>query len=238
METQFNIKKPRHILALIILTVTVLYIFGHPLYGAISSLLFGQQQTMANPTERGIMFSLLLNTLFMVGCSFAWLKLVHGFNLKEILRELKFKRKKMHIALFYGVATTVLFWITMVLILLMIVFFTGFKEENLIAYELGKALSWSGVIVVSLLAALSEETFFRGFLQQRIGIIPASLLFGFVHVGYGTISQVILPVVFGIILGILVIRTRNIFSAVSAHFSFNLVQFFLLKILIMAPIIL
>lgn len=238
MNTEFNIREPRHIAALIILMLSLLYIFGLPLYSSVATFLFSQEETVFNPTQGGITFSLILNTIVMVGCSLAWLKLVRNLNFTEALRDLGFRKKDNHIAVFYGVSTIILFWLAMVVVLSIIIAFTGFTEENTVVFQIGRALSWPGIVMVSLLAAVSEETFFRGFLQKRVGLIPASVLFGIVHVSYGTILQVVMPIILGLFLGFLYIKTQNIGSAVSAHFTFNLIQFVLLKLFIIAPLML
>jgi membrane protease YdiL (CAAX protease family) len=43
------------------------------------------------------------------------------------------------------------------------------------------ALRWPEMVILSGLAGLSEEVFFRGVLQQEIGIVFASLVFGMLH---------------------------------------------------------
>lgn len=238
METDFNVKDPRHLFALVILVLSLLYIFGLPVYSSLETFLLSQEETVVNRTQGGITFSVLLNTLVMVGSSLVWLKFVRNLNIIAALRDLGYRQKDNHIAVFYGVSTIILFWLAMVVILSLIVAVTGFSEENTVVFQIGRALSWPGIIMVSILAAVSEETFFRGFLQKRVGLIPASVLFGVVHVSYGTILQVVMPIVLGLFLGFLYIKTQNIGSAVSAHFTFNLIQFVLLKLFIIAPLML
>lgn len=84
------------------------------------------------------------------------------------------------------------------------------------------------VLILPLVAGVTEEIFFRGLLQRRIGLVASSLLFGLVHVGYGTWVQVVAPVVLGFFFGLLYRWTRSLWTAISAHFCFDFIQFALL----------
>lgn len=84
------------------------------------------------------------------------------------------------------------------------------------------------VLLLPLAAGITEEIFFRGLLQPRVGLVASSLLFGLVHVGYGTWVQVVAPVVLGFFFGLLYKWTRSLWTAISAHFCFDFIQFALL----------
>lgn len=84
------------------------------------------------------------------------------------------------------------------------------------------------LLATPLAAGLFEETFFRGFLQPRIGLLASNVLFGLVHLAYGTILQLAVPVVLGLALGLLYRWTRNLWAPVAAHATYDAIQLALL----------
>lgn len=83
------------------------------------------------------------------------------------------------------------------------------------------------VILVPLAAGVCEETLFRGFLQPRIGLLGSNVLFGLVHLAYGTVLQLVVPFVFGLGLGLLYRWQRSLWAPIMAHATFDLIQLIL-----------
>ena len=79
-------------------------------------------------------------------------------------------------------------------------------------------------ILISLSAGVVEETFFRGFLQPRIGIFLSSLLFVLAHVSYGQPFMLVGIATLSLIYAFLVRWRQNIWPAIAAHFLFDAVQ--------------
>lgn len=71
------------------------------------------------------------------------------------------------------------------------------------------------------LTPLAEETFFRGFLQPRFGILPQSAAFAFFHFGYGSITEVAGALSAGIVLGLLYKKTGSLAVPIVAHTLYN-----------------
>lgn len=59
----------------------------------------------------------------------------------------------------------------------------GARAAAVLSDHMGR-VSWAGIVAVASTSALGEELFFRGFLQQTVGIGMASLLFAAVHVPF------------------------------------------------------
>lgn len=84
------------------------------------------------------------------------------------------------------------------------------------------------LVVISFLAALGEEFFFRGVLQPVIGVTGASLIFAVLHSGfrrelwaYG-LTAFIISVIFGLLYHV----GGELWAAVAAHATYNLVTSF------------
>lgn len=104
-------------------------------------------------------------------------------------------------------------------------------EESDLVPQIQALLTPAIILAVPLLAAVTEEVYFRGFLQPRVGIIASSALFGLVHSGYGTVLQLIAPFFLGLMFGYLFQKTRSLWAPIAAHFAFDFVQFVALYLL-------
>lgn len=103
-------------------------------------------------------------------------------------------------------------------------------QESALVPQIQALLTWPLVFAISLIASITEEVFFRGFLQPRVGLWIASLLFGFVHIGYGTLLQFVAPIVLGLLFGFLYLRTGSLWAPIAAHFTFDFVELSLLQL--------
>jgi membrane protease YdiL (CAAX protease family) len=79
-------------------------------------------------------------------------------------------------------------------------------------------------LLVSLSAGVVEETFFRGFLQPRIGIPLSTLLFVSAHFSYGQPLMLVGIGTLSLIYAFLVQWRQNIWPAITAHALFDGVQ--------------
>lgn len=93
-----------------------------------------------------------------------------------------------------------------------------------------KNLNLFDILTLSFVAAFCEEVFFRGLLQQKIGIILASLAFGLLHLpGKKYWIYALWATGSGIVLGLLLIYTGSLWVPIIAHASNNIAGMFLLK---------
>lgn len=83
-------------------------------------------------------------------------------------------------------------------------------------------------------AGITEELIFRGYLlprlelllkNQKLAIILSSFIFGFMHYGYGTLVNVIGPIVIGLVFALQYEKYKNIKIVIICHFLWD---FFLL----------
>ena len=79
-------------------------------------------------------------------------------------------------------------------------------------------------LLISLSAGVVEETFFRGFLQPRVGIVLSTLLFVLAHFSYGQPFMLVGIGTLSLIYALLVRWRQNIWPAIAAHFLFDAVQ--------------
>ncbi len=86
-------------------------------------------------------------------------------------------------------------------------------------------------------AGVVEELIFRGYLQPRLemlfknswaAIIVSALLFGLLHITYGTLSNVVIPIFIGLVFAWYYKKYRNIKVLIACHFLIDTISLFLL----------
>lgn len=102
----------------------------------------------------------------------------------------------------------------------------------------------SEIILISLVmfifVGLVEEIIFRGILQTRLenvfglrfGLIISGIIFGSMHLSYGILNEAIFAGIFGITVGYIFQKTRNIPFIVLIHGTANLALFGILPVMI------
>lgn len=93
--------------------------------------------------------------------------------------------------------------------------------ENPVVAELGGALTWPLVVATAIVAGVGEEVLFRGLLQKWVGIVPQALLFALLHFGYGTVLQVVAPLLMGLLFGYVVKRGWGLWAPITAHVLYD-----------------
>ena len=118
------------------------------------------------------------------------------------------------------------------LIRLLLYLLGGNIEENPKLKEIVAVLktNYPLLIFTCLTAGITEELVFRGYLMPRLqlffknnyaSIAISSLLFGLMHIGYGTIFQIIGPMMIGLVFAIHYQRFRNIKILIFCHFFWD-----------------
>jgi membrane protease YdiL (CAAX protease family) len=79
-------------------------------------------------------------------------------------------------------------------------------------------------VLASLSAGVVEETFFRGFLQPRIGLLASTALFVLAHASYGQPFMLVGVTLLSLIYGLLVRWRQSLWAAIAAHVLFDAVQ--------------
>ncbi|WP_440953897.1 lysostaphin resistance A-like protein [Methanosarcina sp. Mfa9] len=99
--------------------------------------------------------------------------------------------------------------------------------------DLSLASLLSLAIVMIFFVGLIEELIFRGLLQTRLesflgpaaGILVASLLFGLMHAGYGSLTEILYAIFVGVFIGQLYYRTGDLTLVVLIHGFMNIFVF-------------
>ncbi|MDP2717299.1 MAG: type II CAAX endopeptidase family protein [Candidatus Micrarchaeota archaeon] len=98
--------------------------------------------------------------------------------------------------------------------------FAGFDDSARVAATVA-GLGPLGLLLVVSLGPLAEETFFRGFLQLKAGLLPAAVAFGVLHYAFGSVAVVLAAFLSALVLGRLFKKSGNLWACVLAHAAFN-----------------
>jgi|GEM_PF-672561 len=98
----------------------------------------------------------------------------------------------------------------------------GGVPPPMVVWLAGLPVAWR--LGLSVAAGLSEEIFFRGLLQSRLGIVASTSIFVLAHVSYGAPLMLVGLTLLSLGYGVLVRRRRSVWAAVTAHAVFDGVQ--------------
>ena len=229
----FSIKKPAHIFALLVMVFIFSLLYVLPV---LSFLGYFPTMDARELTESMILFSSIITVLIFVGTPFVWYILVNKYSIKEMLNHLNLRWERIDSAFLWGIVAAIVMLIVVFLIGIILYYGANISEENLSNIEeLAGNLSVVSMFFVIFFQSISEEIFFRGFLLEKIGsvagdimaIFVTAILFGLAHISYGKVYPVVMPIIMGILLGFVVIKTKNLYSAITAHMIFNFSTFIL-----------
>lgn len=97
----------------------------------------------------------------------------------------------------------------------------GYADNEKVFEKLEKVPAWVFPFAI-IVAPFTEELLFRAALVARLGVIGSSLIFGALHIFYGSVMEVIGTIFVGIVLALVWKRSKSILPCVIIHFAFNL----------------
>jgi len=239
----FDIRKPSHIFAAFLLSVTFFLVIMMPILSYFDASVPSEISQMAQlPETMKLIFEILLLTIqltliiiLLIFFPIIWYVLVNKLTLKEIFNRLKLRLEGIDVAFLWGIASAAIMFAIVFLIGVILVIMEYNIEELSNIPDLQQYFSIPSLFLLIAIQPIAEEIFFRGFLLEKIdslagkpmAILTTAVLFGLAHMSYGKIYPVIMPMMMGLILGFVVIKTKNLYSAIIAHVIFNLTAFIL-----------
>jgi len=225
----FSIEKPSHIFALILLILSFGILFILPVYTFI--ILYESPNLLEdiNISETlAILDQLILfSILFLV--PFAWYYLVNKLGIKQTFSRIKLVSENIDKAFLWGIITAGLIFLIIFLIVMGLIELGHDPQKLSNIPDLEKLFSVPVMFFFVTVQPIGEEIFFRGFLFEKIekfaggimAIFMTAFLFGIAHMSYGKEIPVVMVILMGIVLGYIVFKTKNLYSAIIAHVTFN-----------------
>jgi uncharacterized protein len=224
----FNIRKPGHILGLILFLFSFYLFFIDPLLGFLKVFSFASVLGINN----FIFFGILVILLFFI-IPFAWYFLIDGYSFEKMFEKLSLHGEGIDIAFLWGVIAALLMFLTTIVFSFVLIYFMNVNQESLkTVLETAAGLSAISMIII-FIQTIAAEIYFRGFILEKINsfagkniaVVITAVLYGVLHLSYGNFYPAVLPIFLGLILGYVVVKTKNLYSAMFAQIFFNLIVF-------------
>ncbi|MBI5159087.1 CPBP family intramembrane metalloprotease [Candidatus Micrarchaeota archaeon] len=173
-------------------------------------------------------FPTIALSAFMLLAPFYWMWKNNQTSFSQALQKLAATREQLAQNMLKGACWT----LAMFFVVAMIGITTlalGFNDQ---AKVLEKVTSLPLYILVFaiVIAPISEEVFFRGFLSPRIGVIASSILFALAHFSYGSKVEIIGAFAVGIMLALQLKQHKTLVVPITAHVLFNLISITLMTL--------
>lgn len=239
----FNFKNPTHLIALFLVLISLLMFVVVPIFtyfGMFGDITSTTGQLEQFPESFKIIFEiftlllqLTLVVILFVLVPFVWYKLVNKYSISQMIEAIRLKKDHLDLSFIYGIITAAIM-IGVVMGLGVILSLLGFDLENASnIQDIEQLFSVPSTLILIAFQPIAEEIFYRGFLLEKIqkissapvSVAVTAILFGLAHLTTANIYPALLTGVAGVILAVLVIKTKNLTAAIIAHILFNVISF-------------
>lgn len=235
----FNPRNPAHLFALLFVAAALFVFIVVPILTFFNGISMGSTTEQLTQTTTGysVVFEVVILLMQLVFVVFLfilvpllWYALVNRLRPKEMFSRLRLRTEGLDRALAWGVLTAIAAFIVMIGMSVILQLAGVNTEEAGNIKDLELYFSLPSLLLISTFQPIAEEIFFRGFLLEKISslygnnvsIIVTSLLFGLAHLSSGNVVPAVMTGLIGVLLGYIVIKTKNLYAAISAHMLFNL----------------
>ncbi|MEJ2086063.1 MAG: CPBP family intramembrane metalloprotease [Acidobacteriota bacterium] len=164
-------------------------------------------------------------------CGFVFIGIGSGPETRSWKTQLGFRAKSIWRELGLGLIAGVGAWL-LVLVVLVVVGMTiwWLGGEEMLPQQPPPLIPWIAALplgfklLVSVSAGVSEEIFFRGFLQPRMGLAASTGLFVLAHASYEQPIMLVGILILSLVYGLLAQWRQTIWPAIAAHALFDAVQ--------------
>ncbi len=234
----FNFKKPTHIVAFLGALGSLFLFVVYPLITVFS---FTQIPSLYTPSMTPdqkltlelslLFFQFLFVFAGLILVPLLWYKLVNRITLKEMFARLNLRKEGLNNAILWGIITVIVAFAITMAIGLVYLFLTKTNPNTLSNIpDLQQLFSITSLYLIVAIQPFCEEFFFRGFLLEKItkaggttiAVVITSVLFGLSHLTYTYAYTAIVAVVLGLLFALVVLKTKNLYSAIFAHTIINI----------------
>ena len=239
----FNFKNPTHLIAFFLVMISLLMFVVVPIFtyfGMFGDITGTTDQLEQFPESFKILFEiftlllqLTLVIILFVLVPFVWYKLVNRYSVSQMIDAIRLKKTNLDMSIIYGIITAAIM-IAVVLGVGVLLSLLGFDLENASNIkDIEQLFSIPATLILIVFQPITEEIFYRGFLLEKIekmssapvAIIITGVLFGLAHLTTANLYPALLTGIAGVILAVLVIKTKNLTAAIIAHILFNVISF-------------
>jgi membrane protease YdiL (CAAX protease family) len=212
-----------------------IFIFALPIISFF--LLLDQPQLLESIsiTETSAIISQIIIIAVFIIVPFAWYYIVNKLDLRGIFARVKLVGQNIDRAFLWGIVAAIAIFLIIFVIELVLIRLGHSPQDLSNIPDIQRLFSWPTMFLMVAIQPIGEEIFFRGFLFEKIenyaggiaAVLITAFLFGIAHMSYGKIFPVLMPMLMGVILGFIVLKTKNLYSAIIAHVTFNVTSLLL-----------
>lgn len=225
--TRLDLRDAGHVAAAVVMAGTLYFVIG---YGSLTNGIYAYESVVLLDEEpaaisgEALLTGISINLIVLVLPALFYVAMVHEGGPAGALRRLglHFDGAPRAILVGFGSALAVLAIIAVASLAV-----EGAQieiPENERALDIARSVTVLGAFGIAIGAAISEEVFFRGFLQPRIGLFGQAAVFALAHLSYVNVLEVVVTFVLALIFGIIYRMTGNLLAPMAGHFLFNLLM--------------
>ena len=226
----FSSGKFSHILALLMLIGSFIFIFVLPIVSFFVLLDSPQLIESISISETSAIISQIIVIAVFILVPFAWYILVNKLDFKGILERIKLVGQNIDRAFLWGIIAAIIIFVAIFAIELVLISLGHSPQDLSNIPDIQRLFSWPTMFLLVAIQPIGEEIFFRGFLFEKVenyaggiaAVLITAFLFGIAHMSYGKIFPILMPMLMGVVLGFIVLKTNNLYSAIIAHVTFNI----------------
>lgn len=151
--------------------------------------------------------------IFSIAMYFLW-----NNNLKTTLKEIGFPGSFWATAKYFVLGLILVF--AALLALGLISLYLGMNDQQKVAEKI-TGLPIYVLFLAVLVAPITEELLFRGYLTRKYGILPSSIAFGLLHFAYGSSVEIAGTFLIGMILAFIFMKSKSITPCILIHMAYN-----------------
>lgn len=222
-----NLRDPGHVAALVVMAGTLYFVLG---YGALTTGIHAYEQVVVHGEPEAaidgnaLFVGLVVNLIVLVLPVVFYVSFIHGKGPAATLRALGLRPEGAAAATLQGFAVALAFIVLMVVASAVVSGLQMEVPENERALAIARSVTVLGAFGIAVGSSVSEEIFFRGFLQPRIGVWGQAVVFALAHLSYVNVLEVVITFALALAFGAMYRRTGNLLAPIAAHFLFNLIM--------------
>lgn len=225
--TRLDLRDAGHAGAAIVMGCAIFFILG---YGSVVNGVFAYEHSVllgreSDPvTSEALFTGLLFNAIVLILPALLYVGFVNEGGPGHALQRIGLREEGASRAVLVGCGGGIAAIVLLAIVSLAIQGFQVDVPENELALEIARSVTVLGAFGLAIGAAVSEEIFFRGFLQPRIGLWGQAIFFGIAHLSYVNVLEVVVTFALALLFGALYRKTGNLLAPIAAHFLFNLLM--------------
>ena len=225
--TRLDLRDRGHVAAAVVMAGTLYFVLG---YGSLTNGAYAYEHEVVLGNEPvpitgdDLFAGIMMNLVVLVLPAIFYVAMVHDGGPGKALERLGLHGRNASRALFIGFASALGVLFVIALLSYGIEATDIEVPENERALQIAKSVTVLGAFGIAVGASVSEEVFFRGFLQPRIGMFGQAVFFALAHLSYVNVLEIVVTFTLALLFGIIYRMTGNLLAPMAGHFLFNLLM--------------